>query len=110
MVAATNDLEAIDPSVRRRFDIVLIVEAELPPDREALAWASVLSMAMPVGMPPLGATCVADFALAARRCHLLDRYDAAFAVDAVRRARDARLGRAARRPYGFLDASSGVGS
>jgi hypothetical protein len=107
MLAAANDADAIDPSVRRRFDIVVTVSANLPEDREPIAWVAILGMEMPEGMEAIGSTCVSDYALAASRCKLLGRLDAVFAADAVRRARDARLGQGGVRRYGFVGRWSG---
>ena len=105
VLATCNDLNAIDPAIARRFDMSISVTAELPEEREATAWRAILAMNPPPGWRPVGRTSVSDYAAAARRCRLLGKTGASSLADAVVKARDARLGAAAKRnAMGFLRA------
>ncbi len=105
VLATCNDLSAIDPAIARRFDMSISVAAELPEEREATAWRAILAMGPPPGWRPVGRTSVSDYVAAARRCRLLGKTGASSLADAVVKARDARLGAAAKRnAMGFLRA------
>ncbi len=91
LLATTNDVAAVDPAVRRRFNFVLAVSDALSPAQERLAWSVLLGCEPPAGWRACGAA-AADVVLAQQRCRMLGRNDPASLAAAVATARSERTG------------------
>lgn len=97
ILATVNDLRAIDPAVRRRFDLAIEVKAELSPAAEKLAWKEFFGSTPPDDWRPPGAA-IGDYVHVARRCRMLGIKDRHLIEAALQSAKAVRCGTFPHRP------------
>ena len=65
VILCTNHADRLDAAIRRRVDLAFEVQP-IPADREPLAARLLLDLDLPVGVPAMGGTVVADYVVAKR--------------------------------------------